>query len=222
LEDYTNRQDLELIFPGQYYDPETGLHYNYFRYYNPQTGRYVTPDPIGLEGGINLFSYVAGNPVNFLDPLGLSFIVFIRDRGVGRIYVFSGGESGREPPKLLFDFPAGNIPDSTSKGEWPVGTFPFLKHVPHPKSGPNDSFGSYDAFMFYVKGRREMELHSGRANQGGPYHPTMGCIRTTDEGMREIYKLHFGGDPLTQITVAEPYEYYRKNVLMPYFLWRVK
>jgi RHS repeat-associated protein len=45
-------------FPGQYYDSETGLHYNYFRYYNPQTGRYITPDPIGLEGGINLFTYV--------------------------------------------------------------------------------------------------------------------------------------------------------------------
>ena len=39
------------VYPGQYYDPETGLHYNYFRYYNPQTGRYITPDPIGLEGG---------------------------------------------------------------------------------------------------------------------------------------------------------------------------
>jgi len=57
-------------FPGQYYDPETGLHYNYFRYYNPQTGRYITPDPIGLEGGINLFVYVAGNPINEIDPQG--------------------------------------------------------------------------------------------------------------------------------------------------------
>jgi RHS repeat-associated protein len=58
-------------FIGQYYDRETGLHYNYFRYYNPQTGRYMTPDPIGLEGGINLFSYVENNPLNFMDPLGL-------------------------------------------------------------------------------------------------------------------------------------------------------
>jgi RHS repeat-associated protein len=63
--------DNPFRFPGQYYDPETGLHYNYFRYYNPQTGRYITPDPIGLEGGINLFAYVGGNPVRWIDPLGL-------------------------------------------------------------------------------------------------------------------------------------------------------
>jgi RHS repeat-associated protein len=63
--------DNPFRFPGQYYDPETGLHYNYFRYYNPQTGRYLTPDPIGLEGGINLFAYVENNPVNWIDPLGL-------------------------------------------------------------------------------------------------------------------------------------------------------
>jgi len=60
------------VYPGQYYDQETGLHYNYFRYYNPQTGRYITPDPIGLEGGINLFAYVANNPVNWVDPEGLN------------------------------------------------------------------------------------------------------------------------------------------------------
>jgi len=58
-------------FPGQYYDQETGLHYNYFRYYNPTSGRYITPDPIGLAGGINLFTYVANNPVNNIDPRGL-------------------------------------------------------------------------------------------------------------------------------------------------------
>jgi RHS repeat-associated protein len=58
-------------FPGQYYDSETGLHYNYFRYYDPTTGRYVTPDPIGLDGGINLFVYALDNPLNLVDPEGL-------------------------------------------------------------------------------------------------------------------------------------------------------
>jgi len=63
-------------FPGQYYDPETGLHYNYFRYYDPTTGRYITPDPIGLEGGINLWPFVAGNPLRWIDPWGLDSLYY--------------------------------------------------------------------------------------------------------------------------------------------------
>ena len=48
--------------PGQYYDAETGLHYNMFRYYDPDTGRYITADPVGLSGGLNLFAYVGADP----------------------------------------------------------------------------------------------------------------------------------------------------------------
>jgi RHS repeat-associated protein len=61
-----------LRFAGQYFDTESGLHYNYHRYYVPAIGRYLTPDPIGLEGGINLYSYVHNNPVNLIDSFGLS------------------------------------------------------------------------------------------------------------------------------------------------------
>ncbi|WP_406172604.1 polymorphic toxin type 30 domain-containing protein [Streptomyces sp. NBC_00996] len=60
-----------LRFPGQYYDPETGLHYNYFRHYDPETARYLTPDPLGLEPAPNPATYVL-NPHVWTDPLGLS------------------------------------------------------------------------------------------------------------------------------------------------------
>ncbi|MGZ8222748.1 MAG: RHS repeat-associated core domain-containing protein [Methylobacter sp.] len=65
---------FNLRFPGQYYDQETGLHYNMARYYNPRTGRYETSDPIGLAGGINTYVYVSGDPVNRVDLLGLDTI----------------------------------------------------------------------------------------------------------------------------------------------------
>jgi len=59
-----------LRLPGQVEDSETGLHYNGRRYYNPDEGRYQTQDPIGLEGGDNLYRYAEGDPVNLADPTG--------------------------------------------------------------------------------------------------------------------------------------------------------
>ncbi|MGP5494959.1 RHS repeat-associated core domain-containing protein [Psychrobacter celer] len=60
-----------LRFQGQHYDTETGLHYNRFRYYDPDMGMFTSRDPIGLDGGMNVFAY-APNPTEWIDPLGLA------------------------------------------------------------------------------------------------------------------------------------------------------
>jgi RHS repeat-associated protein len=63
---------LNLRLPGQYFDAETATHYNLHRDYDPQTGRYLTSDPIGLDGGFNTYNYVSGNPLGYVDLLGLA------------------------------------------------------------------------------------------------------------------------------------------------------
>ena len=61
-----------MRFPGQYFDAETNLHYNYFRDYDSEIGRYTQSDPIGLAGGINTFGYALQYPIKYTDAKGLA------------------------------------------------------------------------------------------------------------------------------------------------------
>jgi RHS repeat-associated protein len=71
LERSGNRTRMNLRFAGQYFDEETGTHYNQQRDYAPGLGRYIQRDPIGLSGGINVYGYGYGNPLAYADPNGL-------------------------------------------------------------------------------------------------------------------------------------------------------
>jgi RHS repeat-associated protein len=182
--------------PGQYYDQETGLHYNYFRYYDPTTGRYVTPDPIGLEGGINLFGYT-NNPVNQIDPLGLSYIIF--DRSQGRLIIIT--ERLPLAPTLEFSAannvlrPNANPYQPEGNGPAPYGTFSMGTFIPH-GNDPNSSYGigSFPIILPlqipFRYPRTGVALHSGhasscdKAGRCGVNHVTEGCIRTTDDAIR--------------------------------------
>jgi RHS repeat-associated protein len=86
--------DYPLRYPGQYYDAETGLHYNYFRDYDPTIGRYIQSDPIGLDGGISTYLYAHGSPTTRTDPLGLKTFMCMKPLNL------LGGEGARSGPDI--------------------------------------------------------------------------------------------------------------------------
>jgi RHS repeat-associated protein len=115
--------NFDLAFPGQKRDRETGRHYNYFRDYDPQIGRYSESDPIGLRAGLNTFAYVHGNPVVNSDPFGLDFrVCFYADAAMGFGHIGfgfpdEGGTQGFYPDGNPFGSPGRIKPDSQKQAQ---------------------------------------------------------------------------------------------------------
>jgi len=94
--------DNPIRFPGQYYDQESGLHYNRFRYYDPQLGRYINQDPIGLDGGLNLYGYSYSAPTIAYDSTGLFVpLLFVAAEFGRRALLGAGIEVGMQGGKQI-------------------------------------------------------------------------------------------------------------------------
>ncbi|EPH5060257.1 RHS repeat-associated core domain-containing protein, partial [Escherichia coli] len=110
--------DPGLLYAGQWQDAESGLCYNRFRYYEPETGMYLVSDPLGLRGGDNTYAYVP-NPNEYIDPLGLATCPIIRQRVLANIEASRAARAtsnfGRY--KTWNQFQAGHIGQFTTRAE---------------------------------------------------------------------------------------------------------
>ncbi|WP_445367697.1 RHS repeat-associated core domain-containing protein [Methylomonas sp. BW4-1] len=110
--------DNPLRFQGQYYDQETGLHYNLNRYYDPNAGRFIHQDPIGLAGGANVYRYVP-NPINWIDPIGLDPLETLAERGFSGVTKTAGGGLDYSASNALYTKPGVNpIQEITYSGDY--------------------------------------------------------------------------------------------------------
>ncbi|PWC09424.1 RHS repeat-associated core domain-containing protein [Brenneria corticis] len=143
-----------LRMQGQYLDRETGLHYNLFRYYDPDSGRFTTQDPIGLAGGLNLYQY-APNPLMWIDPLGLSKckqdnITYRGDRR-GPDTIFNEGfrTKGNSNDLLAHAVDSNNPPSN------------FISTTPDKMVATDfaTSFGRNDGYVYYTRTNNGIDIN---------------------------------------------------------------
>jgi len=200
-----------LRFPGQVFDGEAGLQYNYFRDFDPATGRYIESDPIGLNGGMNTYAYAAGNSINSVDNSGLATCTLAFVNGAAAIHcepddpghtpvtlpVASGNNGGGEQCK--------NNPScqwKQNKGPIPLGCW---KWTNTPTTKPNGRAlepckGSSD------KGRKLIRSHSCANPFGpstGPRFCSEGCVTGLPSDIQRLNDL-IDSEPDSTLYVVTP------------------
>ncbi|STQ89885.1 Cell wall-associated polypeptide CWBP200 [Iodobacter fluviatilis] len=172
-----------IRFQGQYFDEESGLHYNRHRYYDPEIGRFISSDPIGLEGGLNLHLY-ALNPTEWIDPLGLA-----------NKYRKKDGTFGKKPgpkPANKSDGTHGNCLTSDRKAVGyelrDINSGKIVKYGETTELNPSDRYSrteyeNMNARMFVVKRGTKCEMHKWQ-------HEKILAYKATHNGERPIYNFN--------------------------------
>ena len=165
---------------GQYLDRETGLHYNTFRYYDADIGRFISPDPIGLRGGINLGNY-APNPISWIDPWGWELVevnpgkVNYSQRTVSDMRVFDAAKY--QPIKVvvvdgqMVSYDNRRLLAAQNAGLEKITVDVVDKNAPHPDSSTGKTW--WQKFQERFKGRRNVSAGGVVPGTGLREKPTL-------------------------------------------------
>ncbi len=137
-----------------------------------------------------MYGYCLDDPVNLIDPEGLSWLEYDDEKNNISIHTKDGTQ---------YDFPADNQTVSGCE-QFPQGEYKYSWHSPHSGKDTNSDVGENGNFIFDVPKHEGMGVHAGRADSKGIHHPTEGCIRTTGKGTQKIKEVH-REDPVTHIKV---------------------
>jgi RHS repeat-associated protein len=169
-----------LRFPGQYFDAETGLHYNYFRDFDPSTGRYVESDPVGLDGGINTYAYGGSNPLVNIDPEGLTYFCMY-SQSSGRFSCFDNDGKGKQviddPGCYAGNGQSKNNPADQCKkdqGPLPRGWYDIGSGYNHRLGNPTFKLDPQPGTSMCTPLRDNMRIHADKLSSPG--NASDGCI----------------------------------------------
>ena len=189
-------------YTGREWDKEVGLYYYRARYYDPMEGRFISKDPIGLNGGINVYAYVQNNPIKYIDPLGLDKIEVCRDSGTVTMFDDKGNQIFKE------DAVTGCPGNETRLGTYTAGKWqPNKKNNEYPTPWNVDNWANpYGPYFMPLYKDGKYSTYGIHGTKGPGYSPfekpplsqywshqsdylycSHGCVRVSN---KDIQKLH--------------------------------